>query len=298
MTESEKILIGIDLGGTNIKVVILDPKLQILNEETFQTRDSNDKPGLWKQKIEEVVRQYKAQFTGYELKCGIAAPGLADEGSTRINYMPGRLSGLEGLHWQEYLALPTRVINDAQAACLSEWKLGAAQGRKHVLMLTLGTGVGGAVILDSKLHQGSIGRAGHLGHISLDFAGMNTPTEMVGSLESAIGDHYLAARTKGHYHSTADLVQDYLQGKPKATYWWLHSLNLLAIGICSMINAFSPEIIVIGGGIAESNEALFKPLQEFIELYEWRPGGYQTEIKKAEMGKYAGAIGAAIFADL
>ncbi len=258
MKITDKLFIGIDLGGTNIKVVLLNQNQQILQEESYPTHDSEHNPGRWKEKIARV----------------------------------------EGFDWQDYLQMPVKVLNDAQAACLSEWKLGAATGKEHVLMLTLGTGVGGAAILNGELYQGIIGRAGHFGHITLDASGVNTPTGMVGSLEAAIGDQYLVQRTRGHYHSTAYLVRDYLRGEPKASFWWLNSVHQLAIGICSLINAFSPEVVVIGGGISESGEALFKPLQDFISLYEWRPGGFQTEIFQARMGNYSGAIGAALFAGI
>ncbi len=293
----KKHYIGIDLGGTHIKGVLLDPSLKIVEQYSVDTEDNAQRTAIWKDKIKSFVDNMKMKYSS-EITCGIAAPGLANNDNSMIQWMPGRMNGLENFEWNELLGMPLCVINDAHAACIAEWKLGAAKDKQHVLMITLGTGVGGAAILNGSLYQGAMGRAGHFGHITLDYNGMVTSTNMVGSLEQAIGNLSVKDRTFGKYDDTEKLVKAFRLGDVKATYWWLDSINKLACGLSSLINCFDPEMIVIGGGIANANESLFDPLKEFISLYEWQPGQHPTLIKKAELGEYAGAIGAALFTEL
>jgi glucokinase len=165
-----------------------------------------------------------------------------------------------------------------------------------MLMLTLGTGVGGAAIINGNLYQGSINRAGHFGHITVDHSGIQTMTNMPGSLEYAIGNFSVNARTHNHYNSTLELVNAYNKGDSLATFWWLTSVQNLSVGMASLINAYSPELIVLGGGITAADDSLFIPLKEFMSVYEWQPGGYQTRIEKAQFGSFSGAVGAAYFA--
>jgi len=286
--------IGIDLGGTHIKGVLLDSALQIVEQYSIETEDNKERTALWKDKIKSFVENVKARYPGH-LTCSIAAPGLSNSDNSMIEWMPGRLNGLENFPWKKLLQMPVSVINDAHAACLAEWKLGAAKNKQHVLMLTLGTGVGGAAILNGNLYQGVMGRAGHFGHTTIDSNGVMTSTNMVGSLEHAIGNLSVKSRTLGKFENTELLVEAFRKGDSLATYWWLSSVNKLACALSSLINSFDPELVVIGGGIAKANESLFDPLQEFMKLYEWQPSHHPTPIKKAELGEYAGAIGAALF---
>ena len=210
--------------------------------------------------------------------------------------MPQRLTGLENYNWSVHMNRKIFVINDGHAATISEYESFYKNTIKNMLMLTLGTGVGGGIILNGNLFQGNMERAGHFGHMTIDHQGVQTMTNTVGSLEYAVGNFSVAERTLQKYHSTTDLVNGYNQGDVLATFWWLNSLQKLACGITSLINAFSPELIVIGGGITNAGKSLFVPLEKFMSLYEWRPAGYKVKINKSKNGIYAGAIGAALFA--
>ena len=296
--------IGIDLGGTSIKGVALTPDGRSLARTNVAFEA--EKEMVWRDKIREIVDELRTRSGSKDadppspphdapVAVGLSAPGLAAADRRSISHMPGRLKGLEGLDWTKFLGLDrlVPVMNDAQAALLGESWLGAGRGFSNVLLLTLGTGVGGAAMVDGNLLRGHLGRAGHLGHICLDPAGPPDVTGTPGSLEDAIGNCTIAERTSGRFQSTHDLVAAHLSGDPDATAIWLKSIRELACGIVSLINVLDPEAVIIGGGVAQAGDSLFEPLQRFIGPIEWRPGGHGVKVLPAQLGEFAGACGAA-----
>jgi glucokinase len=284
--------IGVDLGGTNIKIVVVSDDGTVLDYLICDTADSE---GSWAQTIKTNLRQIETQRGQAPNHIGVAAPGLAAKDGRSIAYMQGRLAGLQGFMWEDFLqsSSPVVVLNDAHAALLGEVWQGAAKGYRNVILLTLGTGVGGAVLIDGRLIKGQIGRAGHLGHVSINSDGaldiVNTP----GSLEQMIGNYNLSQRSAGRFTSTRKLVEAHLAGDDEATTIWLRSIHHLAAALTSFINAFDPEVVIIGGGIAQAGTALFEPLRECLDRFEWRPMGHQVPVIAAALGEKAGAIGAA-----
>jgi len=226
---------------------------------------------------------------------GLSAPGLANESQDAIAFMPGRLEGLQDFKWADFLNVHSvMVLNDAHAALLAESTFGSGKGISNIVMLTLGTGVGGGVLIDGSIYKGFHGIAGHFGHTSLNAESRDLGiTNMPGSLEDAFGEASVIRRSHGKFKSIKELVDAYYGGDHFATYLWLKSVRELAVGICSICNSFSPELVILGGGITKAEEALFSPLASFMDLYEWRPGGRTTNICRAQFDEYAGAIGAA-----
>jgi glucokinase len=289
--------IGIDLGGTRIKAAVIDESGKILTKKITETRDDAQNNGMeWKNAILQTVLDLKAGLGLTNAAIGISAPGLPDAENKCIAFMPGRMQGLENFIWSELLGQPVYVLNDAVAALMAEAKFGAAKDRKHVVLLTLGTGVGGAILIDGKPYQGAFNKAGHIGHMVIDHKGEKDVTGMPGSLEDCIGNYTVEKRSGGKYISTRDLVDAYRAGDKLATELWLSSVEQLAIGLASITNILSPEVILIGGGIAEVGTDLFEPLAHFMDEYEWRAGGHKAEIVKAIYGDVAGTVGAASFA--
>jgi glucokinase len=209
--------------------------------------------------------------------------------------MQGRMTGVQGFDWTQQLERrrTVPVLNDAQAAVLGEAWRGAAAGTRNVVLLTLGTGVGGGALVDGRLLRGHLGRAGHLGHISLDAEGALDIVGTPGSLEEAIGDCTVAQRSGGRFTSTALLLDAHRAGDPTATAVWSRSVERLAVGIASLINVLDPEVVVIGGGIARAGDDLFRPLAAHLDRVEWRPLGAGVAIVPAALGELAGAFGAA-----
>ncbi len=288
------ITIGIDLGGTRIKAVAIDESGTILHQHYQDTNDGDD--AIWKKAVSSAVSEIQRQLKSTDFIVGISAPGLPNEGNSAIAFLPGRLQGLENFDWTGFLNAKTYVLNDAIAAMMAEARFGAAKNRKNVIMLTLGTGVGGAILIDGKPYQGAFNKAGHIGHMVIDSEGDADIINMPGSLEDAIGNCTIEKRTSGRFHSTHELLEAFRKGDSFAGEVWLTSVKKLAIGIASLTNILSPEMIILGGGITEAGEDLFEPLEKYMNNYEWRAGGNQTVIVKAQYGDLAGAVGAACFA--
>ena len=288
--------IGIDLGGTNIKVVAASETGEVLERSTCETRA--DSPESWVETIRHRIKEIEETRAESARWIGVAAPGLASRDSDSIISMPGKLRGLEGLNWTDALQTPRAVpvLNDAHAALLGEFWIGAAVGYRDVVLLTLGTGVGGAVLANGRLYKGHLGRAGHLGHISLNADGAPDIVGTPGSLEQTIGNSTLPERSAGRFSSTRELVAAHLSGDNRASDVWLRSVKNLAAGITSIINALDPEVIIIGGGIAQAGAALFDPLAEFLKRIEWRPQGHHVQILPAALGNGAGTLGAVYYA--
>jgi glucokinase len=285
--------IGLDLGGTNIKGLAVTPSGQVQAEKVSSTGSSGGR--TWVKNVDRVLTELQTALKNRAVCVGLAAPGLAAPDHRSIAFMPERLPGLENLDWQKHFGLPTAVpvLNDAHAALFGEVWCGCARGCRNVVLLTLGTGVGGAAIVDGHLLRGNIGRAGHFGHISLNPEGVPDITGAPGSLEDAIGDSTLPTRSLGRFSSTRDLVAAVRKRDPEAKKIWLASIRALAAGITSLINALDPEAVILGGGITQAGAALFRPLQAFLDKFEWRPGGARARIVRAQLGDRAGAFGAA-----
>ena len=289
-----KIVIGVDLGGTRIKAVAINTEGDILYEHVQPTNDGDDK--VWKSAVETAVHKIQSKLQNKNMVVGISAPGLPNSSNSAIAFMPGRMQGIENFNWSKFLNTKTYVLNDAISALMAEARFGVAKNKKNVIMLTLGTGVGGAILINGKPYQGSFNKAGHIGHMVIDSDGEPDIIGIPGSLEDAIGNCTITKRTDGKYDSTYKLVVAYRNGDEFATKIWLTSVNKLAIALASLTNILSPEMIIIGGGITDAGKDLFEPLEKLMAKYEWRTGGNKTEIIQAQYGNFSGAVGAACFA--
>ncbi|GEP46115.1 ROK family protein [Brevifollis gellanilyticus] len=287
--------IGIDLGGTNIKAALIDGDssslIASISRPTLDGEFVGDEP-RFAHTVRDIVHELEAKAGQGKLCVGLSAPGLAHRNGRCIDWMPGRMHGLEKLDWSAFLGREARVLNDAHAALLGEVWIGAAKGCQDVFMITLGTGVGGAVLSEGRLLKGHIGRGGHLGHITVD---ANAPKDIFntpGSLESFLGNKTLQERGAGKYENTHVLVAAAAAGDAEAQTLWLESVRYLAVGIVSLVNVLDPELVILGGGIASgAGDQLMQPLQSYLDDFEWAPGGHRIRIALATAGEWAGAYG-------
>ncbi|MEM9109488.1 MAG: ROK family protein [Planctomycetota bacterium] len=290
MAEAAPSAVGIDIGGTRVKSVLIDPAGQVLQQDERDSVEGVDAL------IALVLSVIETLGTEQGLPVGISCPGLARCDHRAIACMPGRMAGLQGLDFGSAIDRETFVLNDAHAATIGESVLGSAAGRRHVVMLTLGTGVGGGVMIDGRLYTGANGRAGHFGHTTINAAGDPDICNMPGSIEDAIGNHNTEHRSNGRFKSTREMLDAVAASDKAAASIWQASIDCLAVTVASLVNAFDPEAVVIGGGIAAAGPLLFEPLTQAMDRIEWRPLGEAVPILPAALGVQAGASGAALFA--
>lgn len=288
--------LGIDLGGSHVKTVVVST-----DGETLANHNLPFDPSIkmdWGRCIKQIVSDTETKQASPAAIVGLSAPGLAAIDGSCITHMPDRLEGLVGLNWQEYLGLsqPVPVVNDGHAALLGEAWLGAAKGFKNVILLTLGTGVGGAALVEGKLLRGRTGKGGHFGHTSL---GPGEPLDICGcpnSLELAIGNCTVPQRSNGRFSHTGEMMKAIENGDTEAEKIWLKSVESLATAICSFSNILDPEAVILGGGIANAGDRLFKPLRQFLDPILWKTDYYELKLLPAQLGDLAGAYGAAAHA--
>lgn len=287
--------IGIDVGGTAIKAVVVDAVGTILKRKSLPTNDGADSVAEWTQNARQIIQDFEKEIGSTASSIGISAPGLAAADDRSIAYLPGKMEDIQGFNWTEALNRESLVpvLNDAHAALLGEAWIGAVQGKQNVVLLTLGTGVGGAITSGGRLLKGVIGRAGHLGHMSLDIDGPTSNCGTPGAIEIMIGNYTVQERSKGRFSSTRDLVDAHEANDPVATEIWLRSIRALGCAIASYINIIDPEIVVITGGISIVGKTLMDPLNAVLDEVEWRPGGHQVPVVFGKLDMWAGAVGAA-----
>jgi glucokinase len=284
--------IGLDIGGTRVKALVVEHDGTVLDQ--IVRPSLTDEVETWSEVAAELVTEL-VQHYGSELALGVAAPGLASQDETCIWCLPKKMPGLEGLHWQHRFSWPTPVpvLNDGHAALLGEAWLGAAKDKTNVVMLTLGTGVGGAAMVDGRLLRGRLGRAGHFGHMSIRESKLLSIVNTPGSLEDAVGNLTIGQRSAGAFNDTHALVKAFAAKQEHAERIWNRMVSDLARGIVTLTNLFDPELILLGGGISRADGLIIRELAPRLEDWEWRPGGAQVEIRCAELGDWAGAYGAA-----
>jgi glucokinase len=306
--------IGVDVGGTKCLGVAADAEGRVLAEHRLATPD--DGAGLI-ESIAAVVHEL-GRAVGDVAGVGVGVPGLVD-GTGALRFTPNlpgiRELSVGALLGERFGDVPLHVDNDATCAGWAEATLGAAAGKRHVLLATLGTGIGGGLVADGRLLRGANGFAGEIGHIVVDPSGPPCPCGQRGCWErfasgsalarfadEVIGEDQTSRMLELAGGRRADLRGEHVtraaaEGDPIALGlmdrfgWWL------ALGLANLANILDPECIVIGGGLIESGGVILEPTRrafhELVEGAEHRP---DIPIVAAALGERAGAIGAALLA--
>lgn len=309
--------IGIDLGGTNIAAAIVSEEGKILIKESIPTHRERSDEEIIKAMAELSVSLIeKAGMDKSQIhSIGIGSPGMVDsEKGTLIyaNNLNFRNSSVAKV-FQRYFNVPVYLENDANAAAFGEYESGAGKKYRDMVAVTLGTGVGGGIIIDGKIISGSFGGGGEIGHAVILADGDECSCGRKGcweSYSSATGlikhakqiainhpESLLNKLVKGDLDKmNAKIPFDAAQkGDTWATMLIDDYIKYLAIGLTNVIHYLQPQVIVLGGGVSKQGDNLIIPLQQKIEKEIY--GGkefFKTEIKIAELGNEAGIIGAAM----
>lgn len=289
--------LGIDLGATNLKWSVLeqaDGAWHPLDRGQVATRAS-DGPEAVIDRLASTASAAVESWPGIE-SLGVGVPGLYDPaaGTTRfLVNVPGEWADRPVVApLTAALAMPVALINDARAFGLAELRLGAGRGAASMVGLTLGTGVGGVIAIDGRVHQGHDGTAGELGHQTIDPDGPWCGCGNRGCLEAYARADQIAAACGT---STAEeAVAAARRGDRRAIDGLAQVGRYLGIGIANMVVVISPDRVVVGGGIAAAGELLLEPIRAELRLRVRTTSLEPVELVTAELGTWAGAIGAAI----
>ena len=308
--------IGVDLGGTKCLGLVVDEDARVLAEERVATPRGE---AAIVAGIADVVTRLRATPEGSTaVRVGVGLPGLVDDAG-RLRFA-ANLAGVTEAPIRDELAallpgLALRMENDASCAGWGEREAGAGRGADNVVLVTLGTGIGGGMIANGSLYRGTNGFAGEIGHMVVDPHGPRCPCGQRGCWERFASGSGLAriAREAAHAGRAARVVElaggdpedvrgehvtrAAAEGDPEAGDvmakfgWWV------ALGLANLANAFDPELFILGGGLVESGEVLLKPVRSafrgLVEAADHRPA---IDIVPAALGERAGAIGAALLA--
>lgn len=308
------VAIGIDIGGMSIKGAAIDSNGTVYEKFSMPFIKGEDGE-LTIRKLAELVKEYivSHNLESKIIGIGIGSPGTLDIEKGIVNYANNL--GWVDLHvadlMHEILPYPVRLINDANAASLGEAKYGAGKSYKTVIMLTLGTGVGGGIIIDGKLFEGNEGKGGELGHTVIVMDGEQCTCGRKGCLETYASATALIRETKKAMRQNRrslmwelcpeiELVSGKLpfeaaqKGDKTANELINNYVKYLSEGILNYCNIFRPNVVVLSGGIANAGPFLFDKINAYLKEHDY---GYKftpaVEVVPAELGYDSGKIGAA-----
>lgn len=308
------IAIGIDIGGTSIKGAAIESNGKVF--ETFSMPFIKGEKGENTiRKLAEIVKEYinRLNIENEVVGIGIGSPGTLDADNGIVEYANNL--GWDHLHiadiFKEVLPYPVRLTNDANAAALGEARFGAGKEFNDIIMLTLGTGVGGGIIINGKLYEGNMHKAGELGHIVVQVDGEQCTCGRKGCLEAYASATALIRETKKAMLNDKNSLMWKVcpdiecvggktsfdaakQGDKAAVQVLDNYVKYLGEGILNYCNIFRPNAIVLSGGVANAGDYLFDKLNQYVKErnygYKMTP---EVKILPAKLGYDSGKIGAA-----
>jgi len=306
-----KYYIGVDLGGTNIAAGVVSEQGELIHKASVPTESHRGHEAV----VADLAKLCKQVIADSDVdpetvtSIGIGLPGLFDKDSGVFIYAPNlpiRQVPIRSM-LQETFPLPVYLENDANAAAMGESVAGAAKDVAHSITVTLGTGVGGGIIVDNKILHGAFGGAGEIGHMAINLGGelcgcgRRGCWEAYASASALVKQAQIAAIENPESLLAKDvngingkmIFEAIEQGDETAKQVLDTYLSYVAIGLTNLIDVLQPAKIVIGGGLSAQGEKILAPIRKLIEERAFS-GAYQTKLVTATLGNDAGIIGAAM----
>jgi glucokinase len=313
-------VVGLDMGGTNLRSAAVSPTGRLLLRRTGPSKATDTAEAIVENiaaRILELEATAHRRGLGRPLAIGVAVPGPLNV-HTGVVYAAPHVKAWRGYPLRDILErrLSRTVVveNDANAWALGELHHGAARGRKNVLLLTLGTGVGGGVVVDGRIVHGTVGMAGELGHVAVELDGKRCDCGASGCLEAYAStsgmQRMLAERLKlqpgaelppvyldrGGQFSARAMSAQARHGDPMAVAVFASAGRYLGVAIASFLNIFNPELVVIGGGVATALGLMRRAMMREIKSRALTAALKPVPIVRAALGPNGGVIGAALAA--
>ncbi|WP_018111206.1 glucokinase [Thermus igniterrae] len=293
-------VVGLDLGGTKIAAGVFDGE-RLLSKVVLPTPKEGGMAVV--AALAEATREAERAAGVAGVAIGLGTPGPLDYREGVIRFTPN-IRGLEAFPirrlLEEATGRPVHLENDANAAALAEHHLGAARGEASSLFLTVSTGIGGGVVLGGRVLRGERGQGGELGHLTLLPGGPACGCGLEGCLEALAAGRALEREASYAFNrplSPQELFQLFRAGEAKAERILLQAARYVGLGLASLVKAFDPGVVVVGGGLAlNAPEAYWQALEESYRRY--LAGWEAPPLRKALLGGEAGLLGAALTAYL
>lgn len=313
-----KAAIGVDIGGTSVKLGLIDGKGKILLRDSFSTKGVPGKAAFI-EKLCDHVRTLSSEAGRRGLKLsgvGIGAPGPIDVERGFVYSFPN-IPGWENTPFKKILVkklkMPVFVDNDANVMAMAEFYFGAGRGSKNMIALTLGTGVGGGMVIDGRLFHGSTFSAAEIGHFQINEDGPLCACGNRGCIEAYVGNGYIVRdvlkRLKGGRKSlltrwikegkelSPKLIKDAARaGDRFSKEFWVETGEKLGTALAGLANILNPDRIVLGGGVAQEAEILFGAVRRTIAKKAFPIAARSAKVMPAKLGAEAGLVGAAALA--
>jgi len=310
---TKRLLVGVDLGGTYIKSALVSDEGQIMGRYSVAT-DAQAGVEAVLDKIREAVERVK---TEHVVGIGVGAPGLVDPGTGDVydlTNFPGWKHVTLAATLRDEFGLPVFADNDGNVMALAECLWGAGRGANSLLGITLGTGVGGGLVLSQQPYQPEGVSAVEIGHIVVQHGGAPCACGGKGCLERLVGNKFIVERflqrvDRGEKTQVLNRVSgdrgkitpEILsmaadEGDRLAEEIWRETGEYLGSALVTVINLLAPEVIAIGGGVAKAGEKLFSPIRHWVQSYAMSALSQRVSIVPAVLGNDAGVIGAASLA--
>ncbi|HEX5387821.1 MAG TPA: ROK family protein [Gemmatimonadales bacterium] len=311
-------VLGIDIGGTNLVAgAVAEDGSELRNFRSEPTRAEEGADAVLKRLVaigRQTIEATRAEVPGASfIGAGIGAPGPLDTRRGVVLLTPnlGWVNLPLRQRMQEGLGLPAAIDNDANCAALGEWWRGAARGAQQAIGITIGTGIGGGIIVDGRLHHGASDCAGEIGHTTIEANGRRCKCGNYGCLEAYASGPAIARRAVEAVEAGApSRLPDYVDGNldlvtAQTVYQAAHdgdelaeevvsdTAKFLGAGIANLVNVFNPEIVVVFGGVTYAGDHLFVPLRREVARRAFRPAVAVCRIVPAELTETAGVYGAA-----
>jgi glucokinase len=299
---AKRVKVGIDLGATRIKIGIVDENGRVIQRREIDTPLNAKRIeliGSIINNVKEIIRESSLKKSSI-LGVGIGVPGPVDSERGIVRYFPN-IKGWERVPLksilQRKLGLKVSVDNDVNAMSVGEWTFGAGKGCLNLICLTLGTGVGGGIIINGEIYRGSTLCAGEIGHIPINEKGPRCNCRGIACLERYIGNRYTLDRAKGSFGSNITLERLSSlarKGNKDALRIWKDVAVKLGTALTGIVNLLNPDRIIIGGGVSKAGVLVLRPLRKEILRRAMKDQAAHVKIVRAKLGNDAGIIGASL----
>jgi glucokinase len=320
MAQHDSPLIAVDIGGTKIKTAVFSINGQMLANDVFPTIAEDGVNSVierLKSGIDNLLSRNKLNPV-HLMGIGVACAGGIDSTSGIVVTASPNLPGWDGLPLrsiiEEKYGISAFLLNDASSAALGEQRYGAGQDVQNLVLVTLGTGIGGGIIIDGQLYLGARGSAGELGHMTVDEGGPVCGCGNTGCLEVLVSGRAVAREairriSRGEKSSLTGMMEGKVEditseqvaaaaaaGDSLAMDVLSRAAHYLGVGLVNIVNAFNPEMIILGGGMAELDSLYVEPAKKLVMERAFSISTQKLSIVTAQLGNEAGVYGAAAYA--